>query len=261
MNDLTTIDKSGLDKIDSSPLDYWYAYLRDNHEPYFPSKETTFDIAFRCAVLEPEEFAKTYVKIPKLNLRTNLGKAELERITESTSVAGHIIITEDDYNDVMAMKSELEKHPLFKDIFSKGYPNKQLDFEEENSGVLVNFKPHWISASEPLIVSLSSTKDATTDNVAKDMWLLKQHKKSALQIDGMRSITDVNHAFLFVVVERNAPYKINMFYPDEQAMALGMETYKKNCAIFKECVSSGKWPGLSPEITAINLPNWAYKNQ
>jgi len=260
MNDLTTIDKTGLDKIDSSPIDYWYAYLKENKDPYFPSKETVFDIAFRCAVLQPEEFSKTYVKIPKLNLKTNIGKAEMSRLMETASTSGHNIINEEDYNDIMAMKAELEKHPLFKVIFSKGYPDKQLDFEEENSGVLINFKPHWISASEPLIVSLSSTKDATMDNVAKDMWLFKQHKKSAIQVDGMRSITEVNHGFLFVAVERNAPHKINMFYPDERAMALGIETYKKNCLTFKECVISGKWPGLSPEITAVNLPNWAYKN-
>lgn len=261
MNNLTTISRSGLDKIESSPIDYWYAYLRENKDPYFPSKETTFDIAFRCAVLQPDIFINKYVKIPVLNMKTNLGRAEYARIMDATAEVGHIVINENDYNDIIAMRSSLQQHPLFKTLLTQGHPDKGLDFEEEQSGVLVNFRPHWICESKPLLINLSSTKDATMDAVSKDMWMFKNHKKAAIHVDGMKTITGGSFGFLFIVVERTAPHKVNIFYPDERAMALGLETYRKNCSVFKECVDSGKWPGLDPEITAINLPNWAFKNQ
>lgn len=252
------ISKTGLDYIEKSPLDYWWRFLNPEREPHEKDKKTLFDEAFRSAVLTPLEFAKTYAKQPSVNRATKLGKHDYNNFIESVTQNGQIALTATDYDTIIKMRDAVLNHPATEIIFGEinGDPGDPKRFEEVNSGAIVKFCPHWIHrrGNKKIIVNLMSTKDAGRENFSKEALNMKLHKRAALQMDGMRL------GMLFVMVENEAPYKLQVHILDDRSVDLGRAVYVRNCITYVKCLKSGIWPGLPEKIQLTSLPDWAFKS-
>lgn len=254
-----SISKTGLDKIESSPLDYWWNYRNPRRPAYVPDKKTIFDNALRSAILTPSEFGRTYVRQPIINKSTNIGRSEFAALESLVSENGQTLILGTDFDTIMEMRDSVLKSPAAKMIFENGVAERRLSFVEENSGAVVKFKSHWQDNSNGLIVHLTSVSDASETQFAKDTYNFSNHKRAALQMDGYSAIGEPMDGFVFVNVEKEAPYKVSVFYLDNRSVELGRETYIRNCITFAECLKSGKWPGLKETVSAVSLPEWAFK--
>jgi len=259
MSDLYTdtdaISKSGLDKIDSSPLDYWWHHLRPDREPYVPDEKKIFDDALRCAVLTPNIFASKYSKMPIFGRKTEQVKSEIAALNRAASSKNQILLPFEIFDLIKKMQEATLKHEVARTIFSSGLVGMPNRFEEQNTGAIVKFLPHWITSSG-IVVNVMSTNNATEENFSKEAWNMRLDKKAALQMDG----TDLGEGFVFVNIENKAPFKIGIRYLGERSIRLGRDTYIRNCETYVECLKSGIWPGLPKTVTASELPNWAFKN-
>lgn len=251
-HDTTAISKSGLDKIDSSPLDYWWHYVRPERDPYTPDKDQLFNDAFRMSVFTPELFRSKYVRLPEINRRTNIGKSEFESFQRQAQVNNHQMITASEYDTIIGMQNAVLSHPSAKLLCgagSIGIPNR---FVEKNTGANVKFLPHFIHNQE-IIVHLISVKNATESAFIKEAQEMRYDKKSALQMDGLE-LQDM----CFIQVENKPPYKIGLFYLDSRSVSLGRETYIRNCETYVRCLESGKWPGLPSKPQQVSFPEWFF---
>lgn len=255
-----TITKSGLDKIEISPIDFWWHYRNPNRPDYTPDEKTIFDEAFRCAVLNPALFNEKYVSQPTINRKTNLGKADYATLLKSVSEKNQVLLSADKFNAILEMKAEVDKHPLCKLIFVNGTAEEYIEFEEEQSGAIVKFKTHWNDSNNNIIVHLSSVEDASESQFAKDSVNFNNHKRAAIQLDGYANKNQTKDGFLFVNVEKQAPYKISVLFLDEKSISLGRSIYLENCQTFMDCVKSGKWPGFKETAASVSLPEWYLKN-
>lgn len=61
----------------------------------------------------------------------------------------------------------------------------------------------------------------------------------------------------FLVVESTAPYDVGVHYLDEQYIEIGEGRARRARALFAECMSTGTWPGHSPEPTLVTPPMYA----
>jgi len=253
-NDNAAISKSGLDKIDISPLDYWWKYLRPEREPYTPDKQTLFDNALRCAVFEPKKFASKYVKIPNLNKSTTIGKSEFASLTRAAEQNAQLLLTSSEYDSIIAMQAAILKHITARELCTNGRVGIPDRFEEKNTGAPIKFKPHFI-CSHGMVVNLTSTKDASLSNFQKEAGNFRHDKKAVIQMEGTGC-----DGMAFISVEAEAPYKIGIRYLDDRSILLGRETVVRNCETYLNCLDSGLWPGFDTKIVPASLPTWYFKN-
>lgn len=257
-NNTQIISKTGLDYIERSPLDYWYKFLRPDAEGYVETESTIFEKAFREAVFSPLGFKQKYVRIPKIDLRTTTGKAEMAKLQEATGNNNFILIPTDKYDSIIEMRDAITKHPVISKLCASGRVGTPQEFEEQNTGAIVRFRPHWIHQQE-IIIYLVSTymfkkHNASADNFAKEAFDFNWHKMAALQLDGMKA-----KAFIFVVVEGKAPYKLQAHHFDDRSMTLGKRQYIENCKTFMNCCETGIWPGLPEKVLSVSLPEFSFK--
>jgi len=251
--DTSAISKSGLDKIDISPLDYWWKYLRPDREPYTPDKQTLFDNALRMAVFEPKLFAQKYVKVPNLNRSTTIGKSEYNSLTAAAESNGQLLLSATDFDTIRTMQDAIFKHPTAKMLCSAGNIGIPVRFEEANTGATIKFNPHWIH-SHGIIVHLMSTKDASFNNFQKEAGNFRHDKKAVIQMEGTRL-----DGMAFINIEPEAPYKIGIRHMDDRSLAFGRETIIRNCETYLSCLASGKWPGFDERIIPASLPEWIFR--
>jgi len=257
-SDTSSISKSGLDKIESSPLDYWWHYLRPEREDFVPTKEMKFGTAVHYAVLEPNEFQKKYVPMPTIDKRTNIGKAEFASLTSMCEANNQTLIDVTDFDNVRRMRDAIFKHPTAKLLFQNGLAEKTFMFQEPNTGANCKIRPDWLDNTSGLIVDLKTTEDATPNGFGKSAWEYKYYKQDPFYLDGLEVCGNDRSGFVFVNIEKTEPFKIGIHYMDNRSRQLGRDEYLRNCETYVRCLETGIWKGYDEKISEVSLPAWAF---
>jgi hypothetical protein len=108
-----------------------------------------------------------------------------------------------------------------------------------------------------LVVDLKTARDADTDGFSKAIWNYRYDIQVGAYIDAAEDITDSLHEFVWIVVEKAAPYLCAVYQADYTILASGRAGLDAAATIWRECRESGVWPGLPDDITTITLPRWA----
>jgi hypothetical protein len=62
--------------------------------------------------------------------------------------------------------------------------------------------------------------------------------------------------FLFLVIEKSAPYAISIYQLDEASIEQGRHEFKQLLMRYKHCLESNDWPAYT--IQEISLPRYAF---
>lgn len=244
------ITKHGLDLIAKSPLDYWHGYVNPNRSPYKESDKYAFDKALRMAVLNRTVFDVMYVRLPELNMRTNIGKAEYASLQSAAAARSQLLLHSDDYDAILRMRTALLQHPIAGKWLPLAVPGTLTRFV--NNDIEISFTPHAIV--EETIINLTSTTDTSEKQFQKEADMFNWHKKEAIQVDGTGLA-----GMLFITCENKEPFNVGVYMLNERSVNYGRESYLKDLETFKECLSTDQWPGLTPKVTITSLPEWAFK--
>lgn len=252
----TTISKYGLDKIESSPLDYWHHFLRPDREAYVDDEKTVFDKALRMAIFSLPEFKKTYVEMPKLDRRTAGGKSDAVAFDKMIAASGQIPLGFDKdgvskYEKILKMRESVLKHKLASKLLENGGPVTMV-WAEPESGVPIKLQSHSIYSD--IVINIMSMTEVSQSEFQKEVARGKLHKKAALHIDATGC-----SSFLFLNIESKAPYKISLFLLDDRSISFGRQQYIENCHTYAECLQKNEWPGITERIEITSLPEWAFK--
>jgi exodeoxyribonuclease VIII len=262
--DTRRIGKSGLDLIAKSPAHYWAKYLDPNREREEPTKAMLIGSAVHSAVLEPDDFARKYMILPELNLRTNAGKEKLEELSNHARANKLSIISKDDYELCKLMKETVWKHPAASVLLSDGIAEQRIDWTKEilsEDGEFIEVacksKPDWQSHNG-FIVDLKTTEDASPAGFAKSVWNYRYHVQAPFYADAYEhKYGEPPRGFIFIAVEKSPPYAVALYFAPPSMMDKGRSTYERDLRTYVKCLENGEWPAYGTEVMELQLPPWA----
>lgn len=252
---LPGISKSGLDLIAKSPYLYRYQPRRE------PTREMILGAAVHCAALESGDFDKRYAALPEgLDRRSKAGKEKYAAFLQEHE--GKIILSLDDWQQVEAMAEAIDRHPVAGGMFAKATPETSVFSLDEKTGELIKARPDL--HIEDILVDLKTTTDASPEAFSKVCWNFRYHVQAAFYLDiaNTQDMGTEQHpkftAFLFVAVEKAAPYQVAVYCADEMMIMAGRAEYRRNLDLYHYCRRANKWPMYGDErIQQISLPGWA----
>lgn len=259
--DTNRIGKSGLDLVHKAPIIYWQKYLDPNRvwdDDQTPSM--LLGSATHCAVFEPEQFANRYAVLPKIDRRTNAGKAAWEEFSAECQAKKLTAITTDQYDATQRMAEAVYSHPMVSQLLALGGPSEyRIDFTDPRTGAAGKMKADRITPSG-IILDLKTTADASPEGFAKSCANYRYHVQDAWYSDGFAAATNVQaQAFIFIAVEAESgivkPYTL-----DADSRALGREQYQADLDLYLECLRTNTWPAYGDDISELRLPSWAFKS-
>lgn len=259
--DTRRIGKSGLDLIAKSPALYYAKYLDPNRVREEPTKALLIGSAVHSAVLEPEDFARRYMIMPELNLRTNAGKDKLEELSTHAKANKLSIISKDDYQLCQNMKTSVWNNRVAATLLERGQAETRIDFEHPENHVLCKAKPDWIS-DNGFIVDLKTTEDASPDGFGKSVWNYRYHVQAAFYFDAFKAAYgEEPRGFIFIAVEKSPPYLTATYWitPSLELFDLGRRTYMRDLERYRGCLLYDEWPGYSEELQPLSVPAWAMR--
>mgnify|MGYP006284987957 CR=1 FL=1 len=240
------LSKSGLDQINRSPAHY-QAWLTD---PRIETPAMKIGTAAHCAILEPDRFQTDYIAAPEgIDRRTKAGKEQWADMESS----GKIILPADDYAALLAMRESVMSHPSARELLSEGVAEQS--YFGQLWGVDVKCRPDWLISG--IVVDLKTTQDASLSGFSKSIANYRYAVQHAFYSDVLAACGIDVSAFIFVAVEKVAPYAIGVYELDAASVEVGREAYQRNLDTYKRCLDTGEWPAYSNAIESISLPKWA----
>ena len=252
------ISRSELWKISESPEKF--RYYKDNPQP--PTPALLFGQVFHKLALQPEDFNREFVVVPKINQRTKTGKEEYAAF--EAAAGGRTLVPLDVYEKAQAMCESLRRAPFVDQLLS-GECEKEFFWTDEMTGEECKCRVDCITPLDDnrvMVVDLKSASDASNDKFMRDSINFGYDFQTAMYSDGVAKNTGKEVVFVFIVVEKEPPYSVNIFQADELFARRGYDIFRELIGVYHECKTSGEWYGYLGKYGAINnlsLPAWLAK--
>ena len=248
------IRRSALWQLTKSPAHFRY-YLE---HPQEPTPAMTFGTAVHTAILTPDMMPKMF-ELVNLDMRTKEGKAAKQAALD----AGKTVLTGDMAETLDGILRAVWGNPIAKRLLDGPHETPYF-WVDEMTGEKCKCRTDAETDvdGQHIVVDLKTCNDASTDAFMRDAIRLGYHVQAAMYADGVKAVTGKDSIFIFLAVEKEAPYAINILQCDEAFMLRGMDEYRYLLGLYHECKENDNWPsyeGMTGSINTLGLPAWMKK--
>ena len=166
--------------------------------------------------------------------------------------AGKIAVTAAEWADVEGMRESVMAHPLASTMLT-GHRAEVSVFWEEG-GQMFKCRP---DAWKPgLIADLKTSRDANPNEFGKGAFDYGYFMSAPHYVDGVKAATGEDVKFIFINVEKTAPYLVSITELTDADLDRGRLQLDRAKRIYKDCTINNDWTGY-PEFSTTQLPRWA----
>lgn len=251
--ELGVVSKSALDEIDRSPAHY-FAWANGLEREETPALK--FGKAFHCSQLEPHVFESTYRVEPDFgDCRTKDGKARRDEWRAGN--AGRVLITADDMEAIIGMQRSVAAHPAASRLIQAGQSEVTLRYVDEGTGLPGKSRADYWVREKRFVVDLKSTRDASKEAFAKDVYNRRYHVQDALYRAAFAACGERIDHFAIIAVEKEPPYAVAVYTLDTDAVTKGYASARLNIETLKVCLEKNEWPSYNMGVEQLSLPAWS----
>lgn len=235
------LSKSGLDQFRRSPAHFraWQdGITKDESSPALE-----FGTAVHMAILEPDLFAATYTAFAG-DRRNKDGKAAYEAVIAS----GKTPLNQEQWDNITGAAAAVHAHPSAAPLLA-GIQTEVSYFDTWDN---VKVKARIDGLGKDYIIDVKTTQDASPVAFGKSCAQFRYHVQAAWY----QRITGIDR-FVFIAVEKEAPYGVACYELDQPAIDLGHSIIEEQLRIYIECEQLNSWPCYSSHIQSLSLPAWA----
>ena len=230
---IKAVNKSTLWAMNKSPMHYKFAC--ENPTP--DTAALKMGRAIHAAVLQPKVFLKEWTVAPEVDRRTKEGKAAYEQFL--TEAAGKEILSAQDYAEVQAIAAAVHADPSAADLLKGCTTEKPLFWKDEGTGLLCKCK---VDAMKPgVMIDLKTSTDASTKAFTRDCFKYGYDVQLAHYLDAIQTISGESPDWYFIVVEKAAPYAINILKADTGVIDYGTIRRAELLKKLKDCRKERTW--------------------
>src|SRR5690606_4148843 len=224
--------------------------------PPEPTPAMVLGAAIHAAILQPDVFARQYVRAPELDRRTRAGREAWEQLEAEYPDA--TILRAQDYDLCIAVRDSVHAHPIAKKLLG-GESERSVVWRDRETGVLCKGRFDHINLRMGTITDLKTTEDASPKSFQRTIWAYGYHMQGGFYMDASE-VHDLGIEFYTIVaVEKQPPYAVAVYQLSPEAIQAGRQELRPLLRQWAECERTGYWPAYPLEAVEISLPDWAWR--
>ena len=248
------ISRSELWKLRESPEKFKWAM--EHPEP--PTPALIFGQVFHKLALEPMDFGTEFAVAPAVDRRTKEGKAAWAEFTATAD--GKTVIDQQMFDKASEMVCALYRAPFVKKLLD-GAHELPLFWTDEMTAEPCKVRLDALSEvnGQPIIVDLKTTADASTDGFMRSAVKYGYDFQAAMYSEGYTQNYGKKPLFVFIAVEKEPPYSVNILQADEAFINRGYGIFRELIGVYHDCKTTDNWYGFLGPYQVINnlaLPSW-----
>lgn len=107
------------------------------------------------------------------------------------------------------------------------------------------------------VCDLKTVQDASPEAFTRAVFNYKWHISAAWYRRGMESCGQTVDEWLWIAVEKTAPYAVQVYRPDPSILDLADAEIDQALRYLAECDSADRWPSYADGVFNLALPAWA----
>lgn len=251
------ISRSELWRFHESPQKFRYA----KDHPEEPTAALLFGQVFHKLALEPDSFGDEFAVAPSVDRRTSDGKQAWSEFLDK--VDGRTVVPTEMLEQAAEMVAALGSVPLAVKLLD-GAHETPFFWVDSLTGEQCKCRTDCLNTrySQSIIVDLKSANDASTEAFMRDAVKYGYDLQAAMYSSGVEANTGKRPLFVFIAVEKNPPYAVNILQADELFIRRGENLFREYIEEYHYCKKSGNWYGYlgrDSQINNLSLPLWLAK--
>jgi len=246
------ISRSQLLTLSRTPAHYHHKYLNPNYVQ--PPTPTAFLLGslVHTMVLEPLLIHNEYAVYPEgTDRRTKAGKEQYEYFISSNQ--GKEIVSPDMYYQANAMRDSVWNDDTAKALVTDAEIEKSIYFQDTNTKIQMKARPDLMLGS--MGIDLKTTVDGSPRAFQNSASSYGYYHQAAFCHKAMASIGIEMESFIFICVEKTAPYCVSIHELDAEAIGYGIEMVDDLMLQLKSCIDTDRWP--SYPLQTLTVPGYA----
>jgi hypothetical protein len=267
---LDGVNYSSLKLYHRSPLHYKH-YIENPSESTEAQKLGTL---VHTLVLEPHKFEQEYTVFnpnDRPNTAADFRNAEnklwKQVIIEEAANHGRMVIDSETFDKANGMAKNVLRIPAVQKLLASAEIESGIQWTDQMTGVLCKGKPDGYNKSTRVVFDLKTTISAHPTDFQRSIWNYRYHEQAAFYVNGLNAIhgDGTFKRFIFIAVEKDAPYAASIFMLAESALNVGWITCQSLLNMHKQCSDSNNWSYQydilsqhSSGVIDMDLPDFAY---
>lgn len=221
-----------------------------------------FGQALHAAVLTPEDYGRQFAVMPGVDRRTKAGREAWE--AAAAEAQGRTQIAFDWAEQIAGMVQAVRGNPMAARLLDGPHETSYF-WADTLTGEACKCRTdaETVIGDMHLIVDVKSCQDASADAFMRDALNYGYDVQAAMYTDGYKAVTGQEASFVFIAVEKNPPYAVNILQADTLFMQHGQDRYRHLLGLYHECRQRNQWPGYTGfdgDIASLGLPAWLAKD-
>ena len=246
------VNQSSLKKILESPAHY-QAALKSK---MIPTPAMEMGTALHCLSLDGQKaFEGQYIKKPDgIKLNTKEGKAWKESVGRKKVLGSGG--KDDPWGSVHGMAESLRRLEWYDGSDAEYIKRNEVSIYWDWLGVRCKARLDSVLIEEGLVLDLKTTDSVDPELFTKKVVGLGYDFQAAYYAKAAEEAFGKPFRFVFVAVERKAPFTVDLFEVSDEMMEEGMYKCEKALHTYRRCNESGEWPNREPVIRRLDYPTW-----
>ena len=221
-----------------------------------------FGQALHAALLTPEDYGRQFAVMPNADRRTKAGSEAWD--AAAAEAQGRTQIAFDWAEQIAGMVQAVRGNPMAARLLDGPHETSYF-WADALTGEACKCRTDAETdiGDMHLIVDVKTCQDASTDTFMRDALHYGYDVQAAMYTDGVRTVTDREAMFVFIAIEKNPPYAVNILQADTLFMQHGQDRYRHLLGLYHECRQRNQWPGYTGfdgDIASLGLPAWLAKD-
>jgi exodeoxyribonuclease VIII len=124
----------------------------------------------------------------------------------------------------------------------------------EINGQPIRIRPDYLK--DDVIVDLKTTHDARVEAFSRSVFTFGYDVQAALYVDAAKAIDGKQRRFIWIVVEKEAPYGVCIYECSQEILARGRKLYNQAIDTYAQCAAFDVWPTYSTAVQTFNIPRY-----
>ncbi len=245
------ISRSKLWTYKQLPSKYWYQYESGKYQR--PEDKEAFILGdlVHTRVLEPHLFEERFIEMPHIDRRTKQGKLDYEEF--QIKAAGKSLVKPDMIEHADAMVQSLLDNSTVSDLIQDAQYEKSIYWEHKPTGIICKARPDiW---NGKIVSDLKTTLDAGYRGFQMSAFKHGYFLQAAMIYEALKSIGQAFDTFVFICVEKAAPYSVGLYMLDDEALQFGLDQFHMLMERFAESKQTNNWPDYG--VQKLCIPKYA----
>ncbi|MCK9601389.1 MAG: PD-(D/E)XK nuclease-like domain-containing protein [Sphaerochaeta sp.] len=236
--------------------------------PADPTPALEFGTKFHMALLEPEIFQRHYRVLPDdapgrpteaMRSAKNPSESSQYRIAwwDTWEADGREEIKPQDAEAIAAMCAAV-RGTQARQFITGGRSEVSLVWDDPTTGLRCKGRLDFVQEQpwQDVITDVKTTEDAGEEKFRKSVFFYGYFVKAALYADAWKILTGENPLFVWLAVEKKAPYCSKAWEADDKCLQAGRNVYRILLDRWAECVKSNEYPGYGESVELLGLAPW-----